>query len=304
MQPLASIVIPTYKRPDQLKRAIDSVLAQSYSNTEIIVVDDNDPGDKARSETEQVMLEYANNARIKYIKHDKNKNGSAARNTGWRASEGKYITFMDDDDEISPRKIEEQVTCLDKLDETWGACYTGYHVLRANGTCMISSERRSGYLYIEALMRSIYVGSGSNLLLRKSVVDEIGGYDESFRRNQDLEFMARALENYKLAYINEDLLTIHYEDHRSNVPYKQMEDTTVFYLKKFDQRISALKPKDRKRVLMVIALESSRFALKKKYFKKAAGILLKNKVSIPAFFKYILYMLHRAITKKSYGFSL
>ena len=53
-------------------------------------------------------------------------NGSAARNTGWKQSNGKYITFLDDDDEIDRTKIEKQVDCLVNLDVSWGACYTGY----------------------------------------------------------------------------------------------------------------------------------------------------------------------------------
>lgn len=123
--PLVSIVIPTYGRPEYLKRCVNSVLSQTYDNVEIFIVDDNNPNTQSRFETEKVMACFESNPKIKYIKHDKNRNGSAARNTGWRASSGKYITYLDDDDVIAPNKLQKQVECLEALDESWGACYTG-----------------------------------------------------------------------------------------------------------------------------------------------------------------------------------
>ena len=72
---LVSIIIPTYSRPTNLKRAIDSALAQSYPFIEIIVVDDNGEGTSCQVETEQVVAEYKNNANFHYLKHEMNKNG-------------------------------------------------------------------------------------------------------------------------------------------------------------------------------------------------------------------------------------
>ena len=89
--PLVSVVIPTYSRPTFLKRCIESVLNQTYKNIEIFVVDDNNPDTDARRQTEEVMQQYANNPVVRYLQHEKNRNGSAARNTGWRCASGKYI---------------------------------------------------------------------------------------------------------------------------------------------------------------------------------------------------------------------
>ena len=97
--PLVSVIIPTYKRPDYLDRAIDSVLNQTYNNIEIIVVDDNNPNTEGRERTEKIMRRYENNPHVIYIKHEYNKNGSAARNTGFKASHGVYLAFLDDDDQ-------------------------------------------------------------------------------------------------------------------------------------------------------------------------------------------------------------
>lgn len=304
MEELVSIVIPTCNRPVYLERTIESVLNQTYSNVEVIVVDDNNPDTDARTDTERVMTKYENNTKVTYLQHVKNKNGSAARNTGWKKAKGKYITFLDDDDEIAATKIEKQVKCLGDLDESWGACYTSYRLVKENGTNQISSENRSGYLYIEALMRTLYMGSGSNLFLRKSVVDEIGGYDESFQRNQDIEFMARALENYKLAYIDEPLLIIHQEGQRVNRSFDKIESYTMHYLEKMKSRIVKLSKKDQKRVYNVISLERARVAVQKGLNKEAVRIIVSEKVSIIALIKYIIYLIKRVVTHKSYGFSL
>lgn len=301
--PLTSVVIPTYKRPKMIARAVNSVLKQTYPNIEIIVVDDNDPSFSERHTTEIVMNQFINNPKVRYLKHNKNKNGSAARNTGWKAAIGNYITFLDDDDEIAPNKIAEQVNCLEALDDSWGACYSAYHILMPNGRVQKSTTNQCGDVYIQALMRTLYMGSGSNILLRKKVVDEIGGYDESFRRNQDIEFMARVFENYKLAFIPKDLLTIHLETRSStSSSFKKMDAISEYYLKRFASRINSLSPRDKHRVIAVISLDRARLACYYKEYKEALNILKTGGVEFLEVFQYLIYLANRGITGKSYGF--
>jgi len=301
-KPLVSVVIPTYNRPMFLGRCIDSVLGQTYSKIEIIIVDDNDPDSDARTETEKLMLNYAKNDKVYYLQHEKNKNGSAARNTGWRHAKGVYITFLDDDDEIASTKIEKQVECLEKLDMTWGACYTGYRVIKEHGQDQVSAEKRQGDRYIDALMRTLFMGSGSNLLLRKVVVDSINGYDESFQRNQDIEFLVRALEKYKLAYVDEILLTIHQEGVRPERSFTQSDGYALHYLEKMDQRIQRLNKNERERVISVISLERFRVAVYKGKLIKGSKILADNHVSARYILKYLKYLCNRSMTGLSYGF--
>ena len=299
---LVSVVIPTYHRPVFLKRCIDSVLDQTYRNIEIIVVDDNDPETEARRETELVMQAYAAVENITYLQHDHNKNGSAARNTGWRNSHGKYITFIDDDDAIARTKIEKQVQCLERLDPSWGACYTGDRLFKEHGDPQISSEKRFGDCYVAALMRTMFMGSGSNLFLRKSVVDEVNGYDETFIRNQDIEFLVRVLEKYKLAHVDEVLLTIYQEGERPDRSFEQMESISQHYLSKFKDRIDLLESGDRERVYSVISLERCRGAFYRKKYLQGLKILKQNKVKLKYQVKYCKYLIHRKLTGKSYGF--
>src|SRR5699024_12674415 len=93
-EPLVSVIIPTYGQPTNLITSINSVLDQDYSAVEIILVDDNNPDTDARLKTEKLMFENFNEiSNVKYLKHEVNKNGSAARNTGFKYSHGKYICF-------------------------------------------------------------------------------------------------------------------------------------------------------------------------------------------------------------------
>lgn len=299
---LVSVVVPTYNRPVFLKRCVDSVLDQTHKNIEIIVVDDNDPNTDARRETERVMSAYAGIDNITYLRHDHNKNGSAARNTGWRHARGKYITFVDDDDVIERTKIEKQVDCLERLDPSWGACYTGYRLFKEHGDPQISSEKRFGNCYVAALMRTMFMGSGSNLFLRKTVVDEVNGYDETFIRNQDIEFLVRVLENHKLAYVDEVLLTIYQEGERPNRSYEHAERVFQHYLSKFKSRIDVLNPDDRERVYSVLSLERCRRAFYKKKYLDGLKVLKDNKVKLKYLVKYFKYLMHRKLTGKSYGF--
>ena len=103
---VVSVIIPTYKRPKELERAIISVKNQTYKNIEIIVVDDNANDIEQRKSTEQVVKKYEN---IVYIQNKENLGGSKTRNIGIENAKGKYIAFLDDDDEFLPNKIEQQI---------------------------------------------------------------------------------------------------------------------------------------------------------------------------------------------------
>lgn len=302
LRPLVSVVIPTYKRPDMLVRAIRSVLNQTYKPIEIIVVDDNGKNLEEQLRTEALIQDFKEV--ISYIVHEKNKGGSAARNTGWREAKGKYITYLDDDDEINSEKISEQVKCLEALDDSWGACYTAYHIQHPNGFVQKSATNQQGDVYLRALMRTFYMGSGSNVLYKKDIVDLVGGYDETFKRNQDIEFMTRCFEKCNVAYVDKDLLTVHLEIREFKRTFKFLDDVTEFYLDKFQDRINLLNTRDKHRVISVITLDRVRIAVMYHEFKYSIRLLKNNHVKIGEIISYIIYLVKRYLTKQSYGFYL
>ena len=103
------------------------------------------------------MAKYKDDDRVKYLQHEINKNGSAARNTGIRVAVGKYISFLDDDDIYLPMRLEKMYNKMETLDDSWGACYTGYIKNMENGTKQFSAEKNEGDLFRQALMRSLYI---------------------------------------------------------------------------------------------------------------------------------------------------
>lgn len=119
-----SVIIPTYNRAHLLGRAIQSVLAQTYEDFEIIVVDD-----ASTDVTEQVVKSFADD-RINYIRHQKNKGGSSARNTGIKAAKGEFIAFLDSDDEWVPKKLEKEINRLQTLSNEVGVFYGGFCCVR------------------------------------------------------------------------------------------------------------------------------------------------------------------------------
>ena len=302
MNKLVSVIIPTYKRPDTLPRAINSVLNQTYKNIEIIVVDDNDPDSMERKRTELVMEQYKKNKQIKYIRHPKNMNGSVARNTGFRFSKGEFVMFLDDDDEFLPQKVDVQVRCLKNKDSSWGACYTRYVRMKDGKVFSRSIENREGYLLIEELKRNLFVAAGSNLMIRRAVFEELGGFDESFARNQDQEFLTRLLLKYKLAYADTVGLIVHLHDNinKNNIDF---DEITNQYLETFEDIISNLNDEDRQAVLRMINLQRFRAKLfRSSEWSEAVEMVKEQEVRIYDVLHYIMHLAYRRITKTSYGF--
>ena len=138
---LVSVIIPTYKRAVYLKRAINSVLAQTYKNIEIIIIDDNDPISVYRRDNENMLKEFVEKNKVIYIKHPKNMNGATARNTGIKNAKGKYITFLDDDDYFFNNRIEIIVDRLKNNAEYDGA-YTGFECVCDNKVVFKKKRRK------------------------------------------------------------------------------------------------------------------------------------------------------------------
>lgn len=189
-----SVIIPTYKSDETLRRAVDSVLSQTYTNVEVIVADDNNPDTPERRRTESLMAKYGGNDRVIYEKHEKNKNGSAARNTAFRASSGDYIAFLDDDDYFLPEKIEKQVAFLETYPN-FGGCYCWREQFGENICGTFEGDFSFQLLSLD------FTPYTSCVMIRRECYEELNGFDESYYRHQDFEFLLRFFEKYKLGYV-------------------------------------------------------------------------------------------------------
>lgn len=198
---MVSVIITTFGGDSKLRRAIASVLNQTYRDVEVIVVDDNDPKSEARAKTEAIMQEYECDSRVVYLKHSHNMNGAAARNTGIKEARGSYIAFLDDDDYFFHNRLKKLVAVLDS-DSSLAGVYTA--VLMSNTGYIVSSVR-SDTEYLDQktlLLNQNALGTGSNIFLRSSIVKRHNGFDTDFDRYQDVEFMLRVTANDKVKYID------------------------------------------------------------------------------------------------------
>lgn len=234
-QPLVSIIIPTYGRSKTLIRALKSVQNQTYKNMEIIVVDDNGANTENQINTSQIVNKYleADN-RIRYLYHETNLNGSAARNTGIDNSNGEYICFLDDDDEFEIDKISSQYNKLNELGNDWLGCYTGHtrYFVEDDNSTKIYRPRKEGNILQDVLTFKIDHVSGSSLMIKRKVINSDTRWNESLIRHQDYEFMAKIASQGKIAVISEPKVNIYvHKGSNRQKEFKDIEKTRFEYLR-------------------------------------------------------------------------
>lgn len=241
-QPLVSVIITTYHNAEYLPRAIGSVLAQTCKNIELIVVDDNPPESPERAETEAIMARYP---QAVYLRHPKNMNGAAARNTGIREAKGKYIAFLDNDDIYFSNHIED---CLKALEDNPGCSAVVCGVVKiCGGLCWDLIPAAKGDLARELLFRETALGTGSNLFVSADAVRAIDGFDVRFRRHQDVEFGLRYFAGHKACAIDR-VQIVKEMDGFSNAPnFQRFRDTKQLLWDTFADTLAALTPEEQKR---------------------------------------------------------
>jgi glycosyltransferase involved in cell wall biosynthesis len=207
--PLVSVIIPTYRRPELLTRAIASVVEQTYERREILVVDDNDAKSRARAETEALMRDYADVPRLRYLKHDVNKGLPAARNTGIAAASGSLVAFLDDDDTWLPEKLARQVEVF-RGSEDIVLVYTGLRFVDTEGNLLRTLPARPKGVERDRLLEENWIGTPSSVMCRRSALLEIGGFDENMPSLEDWEFYIRLRGRF--AFVDEPLTNYYLHD--------------------------------------------------------------------------------------------
>ena len=209
--PLVSIIITTYNRPDDLKRAIQSVLNQTYKNFELIIVND------AGTDVEHLVKEFNDN-KIKYIVHKKNKGLAAARNTGLKAAKGKYIAFLDDDDlfyknhlEIAVQQLKqnEKVVYSDAVRATIKKENEKYIVVNKTVPYSIDYDRNK-----------LLVGNIAPVncfVFEKSLVDKAGLFDESLPVLEDWDFWLNLSFLTSFKHIKKETVQVNWYDDGSTM---------------------------------------------------------------------------------------
>ncbi len=200
--PEVSVIIPTYNRGNLIARAIQSVLKQTHQNFEIIVIDD------ASADNTKEVIQSFNDSRIKYIKHQVNKGGSAARNTGIKIAQGKYIAFLDSDDEWLPEKLEKQVKKIKESNEKVGVIYTRYWILQNNKKFLSKEPQKRGDIFEDELFED-WITPTSCVLVKKECFERVGGFDENLPVRQDYDMWLRISKYFYFDFIKEPLVKIY-----------------------------------------------------------------------------------------------
>jgi glycosyltransferase involved in cell wall biosynthesis len=208
--PQVSVIIPTCNRARLLPTAIQSVLRQTFSDFEVVVVDD------ASDDSVGEVVKSFNDDRIRLIRHNSRLGGAAARNTGIRNSRGAYIAFLDDDDEWYPEKLARQMDVMLRAPRKVAAIYSGYFIVeRDTGRICrrrIPSER--GNLQ-ETLLEGNPIGGTSAMLLKRSCLEKVGLFDENLPSFQDRDLWIRISRDFHFDYVQEPLFN--YFLHSENV---------------------------------------------------------------------------------------
>lgn len=241
MEKLVSVVIPTYGRSKTLDTAIKSVMQQSYKNIEIIVVDDNAAESQERIFTEEMMQKYKNVDQVRYCKHQVNKGGCAARNTGIKNARGEYIAFLDDDDRYLQSYIEKMVQ---RIEKTYSDMVYMSRAYCDDGKNVYTSKM-SGIGYPEGnVFEDILEGKCSIcifFLTKKSFLEKIGMFDEDLKGFQDCDVWFGLAKIGKLAVMNdaEAVYSRDSSEHMSINPYKREKALETFeqkWLKKLNDK--------------------------------------------------------------------
>lgn len=216
-KPLFSVIIPTFNGMESIAIAIESIVEQSYDNIELIVSDDNGVGTKEQFETEEIVKSFSDKIKIKYLANE-HVNGSHARNKGLEVADGQYIALLDDDD----------FYLRDRL-------LRAYNVFESNQDCdilfcdvtIITREgvnRTVSYDNIsskEFLFGEKEIGTGSNICFRRRLYEKTGGFDETFLRYQDVEFISKRINNFNVVWDHDVQIAKYYNVNENYLNYKR-----------------------------------------------------------------------------------
>lgn len=202
--PSVSVIIPVYNRQDTAIASIRSVLAQSFTDFELIVVDD------GSSPPFELPADISGDARIRLLRQQENGGAGAARNAGARAARGEWLAWLDSDDEWLPHKLERQLGFIaaNGIGTKRTAIASGFEYRFSDG-------RREQRIPVPSDDPSMFFSGcwfcpGSTVMLGREAFVEVGAYDQNMMRLEDVDWFARfALEGGELVVVPEPLAIIH-----------------------------------------------------------------------------------------------
>jgi glycosyltransferase involved in cell wall biosynthesis len=198
-QPLVSIIVPTYNYSRFLPDAVESALGQTYSNIEVIVVDDGSTDETAS------LVETQFSGRVRYL-FQSNQGLSSARNTGIREARGPFLTFLDADDQLCPSMVEESVAAMLALGEAFGIVANQAGFVDENGKELpLRNAFPEANIEIRQIDLIVMNRFGANLLARRDAIVNAGCFDVTLRACEDRDMWIRVAENHRIMRLGKRL---------------------------------------------------------------------------------------------------
>jgi len=204
-----SVVLPLYNRENAVINALQSVLEQSYSNFEVIVVDD------CSTDRSAAMVEMIDDKRLQLLRHSENKGAAAARNTGIRAAKGEFIAFQDSDDWWLPEKLALQMQVFTEAGDDVGVVYSAFRRHRDKKAAIIPGEEfaqlpKSGSITESLLLKNFITIQAA--VVRSRCFEKAGYFNEQLKRFHDWELWLRISRYFNFAYIDRVLVELYYSE--------------------------------------------------------------------------------------------
>lgn len=209
-----SVVIPTYKRSEFLRRALDSVLSQTWVDVEAVIVDDNGEGSPYRESTQKSLDAYGSDPRVKRVLNRKNMGGAMARNEGIAAATGDYITFLDDDDIFLPNKVQVQVE--EMLANGWDMSFMDCDIRNQDGVLVdqrrhpVDTHPKNEDLLVRHLVEPLT--PTDTYMYRADALRRIGGFDDVLTAQEYLLMLKSINSGLKIGYIPQALCVQYIHD--------------------------------------------------------------------------------------------
>jgi len=237
--PTVSVIIPTFKRPTELLRAVKSVLEQDYKDFEILVVDDNLPESEYRIQTKSALKGI--DPRIIHLENDTPMGGAGARNVGIESARGAYVAFLDDDDQWLPDKLSRQMVLFETLPSEVCSVDTGFFEIdERRDTKRVILPALRGDIFEDLLVK--HKGRApklSSVVCRTAALREIGMFDVLLPSRQDLDLYLRLARLYHFEFIAEPLVNkfIHSSVRISSVSSNKIRGFEMLYKKYYSDLV-------------------------------------------------------------------
>lgn len=200
--PAVSVIIPVFNRQDLLRRAVSSVLAQTFQDYELIVVDDGSTG-----RVLDALSEARDKINLRLIHHGRNRGAAAARNTGARTATGRYLAFLDSDDTWRTEKLARQIAFMD-TEKRRMSC-TGFALVGEHGVF----ERRLPPTIsdLDEILWGCRISPGTTLMVERTLWETTGPMDETLGRLEDWDWMMKAVRHAPFDGLRQTLADVHHD---------------------------------------------------------------------------------------------